>query len=64
MPHGYALTWKANERESLWNLRKKGVGLLGNAPGARKPSSNSGIRRGLSANALGIMRVDFGDRDG
>jgi FAD/FMN-containing dehydrogenase/Fe-S oxidoreductase len=36
-PHGYALTWKANERESLWNLRKKGVGLLGNAPGARKP---------------------------
>ena len=36
-PHGYALTWQANERESLWNLRKKGVGLLGNAPGARKP---------------------------
>jgi FAD/FMN-containing dehydrogenase/Fe-S oxidoreductase len=36
-PHGRALTWKANERESLWNLRKKGVGLLGNAPGARKP---------------------------
>jgi FAD/FMN-containing dehydrogenase/Fe-S oxidoreductase len=36
-PHGYALTWKPNERESLWNLRKKGVGLLGNAPGARKP---------------------------
>jgi FAD/FMN-containing dehydrogenase/Fe-S oxidoreductase len=36
-PHGYALTWKTNERESLWNLRKKGVGLLGNAPGARKP---------------------------
>jgi FAD/FMN-containing dehydrogenase/Fe-S oxidoreductase len=37
VPHGYALTWKANERESLWNLRKKGVGLLGNAPGPRKP---------------------------
>jgi Fe-S oxidoreductase len=37
VPHGYALTWLANERESLWNLRKKGVGLLGNAPGARKP---------------------------
>ena len=36
-PHGYELTWKASERESLWNLRKKGVGLLGNAPGARKP---------------------------
>jgi FAD/FMN-containing dehydrogenase/Fe-S oxidoreductase len=36
-PHGHALTWKPNERESLWNLRKKGVGLLGNAPGPRKP---------------------------
>jgi FAD/FMN-containing dehydrogenase/Fe-S oxidoreductase len=36
-PHGHALTWQPNERESLWNLRKKGVGLLGNAPGARKP---------------------------
>jgi FAD/FMN-containing dehydrogenase/Fe-S oxidoreductase len=36
-PNGHALTWKPNERESLWNLRKKGVGLLGNAPGARKP---------------------------
>lgn len=36
-PHAYAMTWKANERESLWNLRKKGVGLLGNAPGSRKP---------------------------
>ena len=36
-PHGYALTWKPNERESLWNLRKKGVGPLGNAPGPRKP---------------------------
>ncbi len=36
-PHGHSLTWKANERESLWNLRKKGVGLLGNAPGSRKP---------------------------
>lgn len=37
IPHGYALTWTPSERESLWNLRKKGVGLLGNAPGARKP---------------------------
>ncbi|HKP61134.1 MAG TPA: FAD-binding and (Fe-S)-binding domain-containing protein [Polyangiales bacterium] len=36
-PNGYALTWKPNERESLWNLRKKGVGLLGNSPGPRKP---------------------------
>lgn len=36
-PHGHAVTWKPNEREALWNLRKKGVGLLGNAPGARKP---------------------------
>jgi FAD/FMN-containing dehydrogenase/Fe-S oxidoreductase len=36
-PHGYALTWEPNERASLWNLRKKGVGLLGNAPGPRKP---------------------------
>ncbi len=36
-PHGYALTWKPSERESLWNLRKKGVGLLGNTPGPRKP---------------------------
>jgi FAD/FMN-containing dehydrogenase/Fe-S oxidoreductase len=37
IPHGYAVTWIASERESLWNLRKKGVGLLGNTPGARKP---------------------------
>jgi FAD/FMN-containing dehydrogenase/Fe-S oxidoreductase len=37
VPHGHALTWKGPERASLWNLRKKGVGLLGNAPGARKP---------------------------
>jgi FAD/FMN-containing dehydrogenase/Fe-S oxidoreductase len=36
-PHGHAIAWKPNERESLWNLRKKGVGLLGNAPGPRKP---------------------------
>ncbi len=36
-PHGHSLTWKAHERESLWNLRKKGVGLLGNTPGPRKP---------------------------
>jgi len=37
VPHGYALTWTPGERDSLWNLRKKGVGLLGNAPGSRKP---------------------------
>jgi FAD/FMN-containing dehydrogenase/Fe-S oxidoreductase len=37
VPHGHAITWKAGERTSLWNLRKKGVGLLGNAPGSRKP---------------------------
>jgi len=37
IPHGYAVTWVPSERESLWNLRKKGVGLLGNTPGARKP---------------------------
>jgi FAD/FMN-containing dehydrogenase/Fe-S oxidoreductase len=37
VPHGHVLTWKPHERESLWNLRKKGVGLLGNAPGPRKP---------------------------
>ena len=36
-PHGHCVTWNPSERESLWNLRKKGVGLLGNAPGARKP---------------------------
>src|SRR5690606_25355324 len=30
VPHGHALTWVPGERESLWNLRKKGVGLLGN----------------------------------
>ncbi len=36
-PHGHTLTWQPGERESLWNLRKKGVGLLGNAPGNRKP---------------------------
>lgn len=27
----------AGEAKALWELRKKGVGLLGNAPGARKP---------------------------
>ncbi len=37
VPHGHVVTWKPSERESLWNLRKKGVGLLGNTPGARKP---------------------------
>jgi FAD/FMN-containing dehydrogenase/Fe-S oxidoreductase len=36
-PHGRVTTWKPHERGSLWNLRKKGVGLLGNAPGPRKP---------------------------
>ncbi|MHB2021562.1 MAG: FAD-binding and (Fe-S)-binding domain-containing protein, partial [Candidatus Xenobia bacterium] len=33
----FALTWKSDEIQNLWNLRKKGVGLLGNAPGPRKP---------------------------
>jgi len=36
-PDGHALTWQPSERESLWNLRKKGVGLLANTPGSRKP---------------------------
>jgi FAD/FMN-containing dehydrogenase/Fe-S oxidoreductase len=36
-PHGYTVTWKPAERDSLWSLRKKGVGLLGNTPGRRKP---------------------------
>jgi len=36
-PHGHTVVWDAAGRQSLWNLRKKGVGLLGNAPGARKP---------------------------
>jgi FAD/FMN-containing dehydrogenase/Fe-S oxidoreductase len=36
-PHSHAVTFRPGERESLWNLRKKGVGLLGNSPGPRKP---------------------------
>ncbi|MGH7437066.1 MAG: FAD-linked oxidase C-terminal domain-containing protein, partial [Polyangiaceae bacterium] len=36
-PHGCTVTWKLSERDSLWNLCKKGVGLLGNTPGKRKP---------------------------
>ena len=34
---GYFITGKAREISELWNLRKKGVGLLGNMPGERKP---------------------------
>ncbi|MBF0353215.1 MAG: FAD-binding oxidoreductase [SAR324 cluster bacterium] len=34
---GYYLTDKPEEIKSLWNLRKKGVGLLGNTKGKRKP---------------------------
>lgn len=36
-PIGYALARSAAEAKALWALRKKGVGLLGNAPGPRKP---------------------------
>ncbi|HJL85600.1 MAG: FAD-binding and (Fe-S)-binding domain-containing protein [SAR324 cluster bacterium] len=35
--HGFFITDKAREISELWNLRKKGVGLLGNLPGERKP---------------------------
>ena len=34
---GYYRTRKAQEINNLWNLRKKGVGLLGNTKGQRKP---------------------------
>lgn len=34
---GYFRTAKAEEIASLWELRKKGVGLLGNAKGKRRP---------------------------
>jgi Fe-S oxidoreductase/FAD/FMN-containing dehydrogenase len=34
---GYYQTDKENEIKDLWNLRKKGVGLLGNTKGRRKP---------------------------
>ena len=34
---GYYQTSSAEEIASLWELRKRGVGLLGNRPGARKP---------------------------
>ena len=36
---GYYVARNASERAALWDLRKKGVGLLGNAPGPRKPSA-------------------------
>ena len=36
-PIGYVLARDAAETAALWDLRKKGVGLLGNAPGPRKP---------------------------
>lgn len=34
---GYCLAEKPNDMEVLWQLRKKGVGLLGNLPGNRRP---------------------------
>lgn len=34
---GFYWAKQVHERASLWELRKKGVGLLGNAPGNRKP---------------------------
>lgn len=36
---GYYLTANVSEINNLWNLRKKGVGLLGNTKGERKPIS-------------------------
>lgn len=36
-PISRALARDAAEAAALWDLRKKGVGLLGNAPGPRKP---------------------------
>ncbi len=36
-PTGYYVAQNAGEIAVLWELRKKGVGLLGNAPGPRKP---------------------------
>ena len=36
-PQGYYRATKAEEIASLWELRKKGVGLLGNAKGKRRP---------------------------
>jgi FAD/FMN-containing dehydrogenase/Fe-S oxidoreductase len=40
LPHeaiGYAVAQVAGEAAALWELRKKGVGLLGNAKGDRRP---------------------------
>jgi FAD/FMN-containing dehydrogenase/Fe-S oxidoreductase len=34
---GYYLAENTTEISNLWNLRKRGVGLLGNTPGERKP---------------------------
>lgn len=36
-PHGWVVAADEAEAKALWDLRKKGVGLLGNAPGPRKP---------------------------
>lgn len=36
-PYLARVAQNAAECKALWDLRKKGVGLLGNAPGARKP---------------------------
>ncbi|MEM9163578.1 MAG: FAD-binding and (Fe-S)-binding domain-containing protein [Cyanobacteria bacterium P01_F01_bin.4] len=36
-PAGYYRTSEPSEIQALWELRKRGVGLLGNRPGPRKP---------------------------
>ncbi len=36
-PTHWSVAANDTDREALWNLRKKGVGLLGNAEGRRKP---------------------------
>ena len=36
-PFGWVVAQDAAQSAALWSLRKKGVGLLGNAPGPRKP---------------------------
>ncbi|APS51876.1 hypothetical protein AVI50_14250 [Piscirickettsia salmonis] len=37
IPTGYTNTQDPKQIETLWNLRKKSVGLLGNTPGERRP---------------------------
>lgn len=36
-PAGYSIATRAADIKALWTLRKKGVGLLGNAKGERRP---------------------------